>query len=39
MRILDTRVAPEWVDYNGHMNDTEYARVFSASAWQPANRC
>lgn len=29
MRILDTRVAPEWVDYNGHMNDAEYARVFS----------
>lgn len=29
MRILDTQVAPEWVDYNGHMNDAEYARVFS----------
>lgn len=29
MRILDTRVAPEWVDYNGHMNDAEYARAFS----------
>lgn len=29
MRILDTRVAPAWVDYNGHMNDAEYARVFS----------
>lgn len=29
MRILETRVAPEWVDYNGHMNDAEYARVFS----------
>ncbi|MGB7755666.1 MAG: thioesterase family protein [Salinisphaera sp.] len=27
--ILKTRVAPEWVDYNGHMNDAEYARVFS----------
>lgn len=27
--ILETRVAPEWVDYNGHMNDAEYARVFS----------
>ncbi|MES1937734.1 thioesterase family protein [Salinisphaera hydrothermalis] len=27
--ILNTRVAPEWVDYNGHMNDAEYARVFS----------
>ncbi|QTF92966.1 thioesterase family protein [Halomonas sp. BM-2019] len=29
MKILNTRVAPEWVDYNGHMNDAEYARVFS----------
>ena len=29
MQILDTRVAPAWVDYNGHMNDAEYARVFS----------
>lgn len=29
MIILDTQVAAEWVDYNGHMNDAEYARVFS----------
>ena len=29
MMILETCVAPEWVDYNGHMNDAEYARVFS----------
>ncbi|MBZ9557556.1 MULTISPECIES: thioesterase family protein [Modicisalibacter] len=29
MRVLETRVAPEWVDYNGHMNDAAYARVFS----------
>ncbi|MBD3897965.1 thioesterase family protein [Halomonas sp. ML-15] len=29
MMILETRVAPAWVDYNGHMNDAEYARVFS----------
>ncbi|WP_423821137.1 thioesterase family protein [Salinisphaera sp. SPP-AMP-43] len=27
--VLETQVAPEWVDYNGHMNDAEYARVFS----------
>ena len=27
--LMSTRVAPEWVDYNGHMNDAEYARVFS----------
>ncbi|XKH59099.1 thioesterase family protein [Halomonas sediminis] len=29
MMILESHVAPEWVDYNGHMNDAEYARVFS----------
>ncbi|KGE77329.1 thioesterase family protein [Halomonas salina] len=29
MALLETRVAAEWVDYNGHMNDAEYARVFS----------
>ncbi|MCC5884137.1 MAG: thioesterase family protein [Halomonas sp.] len=29
MKLLTTRVAQEWVDYNGHMNDAEYARVFS----------
>ncbi|RJS93046.1 thioesterase family protein [Salinisphaera sp. Q1T1-3] len=27
--ILEIRVATAWVDYNGHMNDAEYARVFS----------
>ncbi|KJZ05869.1 MULTISPECIES: thioesterase family protein [unclassified Halomonas] len=29
MALLDTDVKPDWVDYNGHMNDAEYARVFS----------
>ncbi|MDR5898186.1 thioesterase family protein [Halomonas vilamensis] len=29
MVILETHVASAWVDYNGHMNDAEYARVFS----------
>ncbi|WP_447955817.1 thioesterase family protein [Vreelandella sp. EE7] len=29
MQILTTEVASGWVDYNGHMNDAEYARVFS----------
>ncbi|WP_447553323.1 thioesterase family protein [Vreelandella sp. EE22] len=29
MMIYSTCVAREWVDYNGHMNDAEYARVFS----------
>lgn len=27
--IVETKVLSEWVDYNGHMNDAEYARVFS----------
>ena len=27
--ILRTQVAPEWIDYNGHMNDAAFARVFS----------
>jgi acyl-CoA thioester hydrolase len=31
LAIFATRVAPEWVDYNGHMNDAAYARVFSLS--------
>ncbi|SNY96594.1 thioesterase family protein [Halomonas sp. hl-4] len=29
MIIYKTHVAAEWVDYNGHMNDAEYACVFS----------
>ncbi|AMD00813.1 MULTISPECIES: thioesterase family protein [Halomonas] len=29
MKLLEVRVPPEWVDYNGHMNDAEYARAFS----------
>ncbi len=27
--LFHTRVEDAWVDYNGHMNDAEYARVFS----------
>lgn len=27
--LFKTRVQDAWVDYNGHMNDAEYARVFS----------
>lgn len=27
--LFQTRVQNAWVDYNGHMNDAEYARVFS----------
>ncbi|MDQ0351960.1 acyl-CoA thioester hydrolase [Alkalibacillus filiformis] len=25
----EDHVHPDWVDYNGHMNDAEYAKVFS----------
>jgi len=27
--LCDLSVAPDWVDYNGHMNDAAYAFVFS----------
>jgi acyl-CoA thioester hydrolase len=27
--LHETAVAPDWVDYNGHMNDAAYALVFS----------
>lgn len=30
--LWETRVAPEWVDYNGHLNDAEYGRLFSLTA-------
>ncbi|WP_088743798.1 thioesterase family protein [Cobetia sp. QF-1] len=29
MALLDITVPHAWVDYNGHMNDAEYARAFS----------
>ena len=29
LALYETKVAPEWVDYNGHMNDAAYALVFS----------
>ena len=29
MILMSTDVHRDWVDYNGHMNDAEYARVFS----------
>jgi len=28
---FEQNVLPEWVDYNGHMNDAEYARAFSCA--------
>jgi acyl-CoA thioester hydrolase len=35
MVLADFVVAPDWVDYNGHMNDAAYALAFSRSgdAW------
>ncbi len=29
LTLWDLEVAPEWVDYNGHMNDAAYALAFS----------
>ena len=29
LALLETRVDPDWVDYNGHMNDAAFALVFS----------
>ncbi len=28
VRMLDTHVRPEWIDYNGHMTDSRYLQVF-----------
>jgi carnitine 3-dehydrogenase len=28
LRLLETYVRPEWVDYNGHMTDSRYLQVF-----------
>ena len=32
--LSDLEVLPEWVDYNGHMNDAAYALVFSRAGDQ-----
>jgi len=29
LRVLGTRVRPEWIDYNGHMSESRYLQVFS----------
>ena len=29
--LFTTKVQDDWIDYNGHMNDAAYARVFSLS--------
>jgi carnitine 3-dehydrogenase len=28
LRVLETHVRPEWIDYNGHMTDARYLQVF-----------
>jgi carnitine 3-dehydrogenase len=28
VRLLETHVRPEWIDYNGHMTDARYLQVF-----------
>jgi carnitine 3-dehydrogenase len=28
LRLIETQVRPEWVDYNGHMTDSRYLQVF-----------
>jgi len=28
LRLLETRVRPEWIDYHGHMTDSRYLQVF-----------
>jgi carnitine 3-dehydrogenase len=28
LRLLETSVRPEWIDYNGHMSDSRYLQVF-----------
>ncbi len=28
LRVLETQVRPEWIDYNGHMTDSRYLQVF-----------
>ncbi len=32
LRILDSYVRPEWIDYNGHMTDSRYLQVFGDAA-------
>ena len=32
LRLHETRVQPEWVDYNGHMTESRYLQVFGDSS-------
>jgi len=31
VRIYDTAVAPQWIDYNGHLRDGYYSVIFSSA--------
>lgn len=32
LRVLAGHVVPEWIDYNGHMNEARYLQVFSEAS-------
>jgi carnitine 3-dehydrogenase len=32
LRLFETRIAPEWIDYNGHMTESRYLQVFADSS-------
>jgi carnitine 3-dehydrogenase len=32
LRLFETRVSPEWIDYNGHMTEARYLQVFADSS-------
>ncbi len=32
LRLFETRVGPEWIDYNGHMTESRYLQVFADSS-------
>ncbi len=34
LRLYHARVAPEWLDANGHLNDGFYAVAFSYATWE-----
>ncbi len=39
MRFLKQSVLPEWVDYNGHMNDSAYAIIFTKALEKTGGLC
>jgi carnitine 3-dehydrogenase len=32
LKLFETRVSPEWIDYNGHMTEARYLQVFADSS-------